>query len=390
MAEDSELEKTESASERRLEQAREEGNIPRSKEMGSILLLFTMATLLYNSRDTLGRSLFDVLRAGLTFDARHFQRPENMFERMTELGTPIANLWLPTLFFVALVVAVAHILVGGWFFKPDAIFPKFSKLNPFAGLARLFSSHSVEELVKAVIKTGLLGGVATWLMVKYHATILAFGMGRDIAVFYEATSWLGEMLMRLTSSLMIIILIEVPWVLYSYHKSLRMTKQELRDESKDSDGDPHVKGRIRQLQREAAKKRMMSQVPQSNVVVVNPTRYAVALKYEAGMTAPQILAKGMGQIAQRIRQLADENDILVVTAPPVARALYYYGALEKTIPPALFNAVAEVLAYVYQLQEADLYDKDEPDLPEKWSVPTELDPENPASPKFRQWKNVNR
>jgi flagellar biosynthetic protein FlhB len=390
MAEDSELEKTESASERRLEQAREEGNIPRSRELSSVLLLFSMSTLLYNSRDTLGRSLFDTLRAGLAFTHTELEHPHSMIERMQELGLPIAKLWLPPLFSLAGAVAVTHILIGGWFFKPDAIFPKFSRLNPIAGLGRLFSSHSVEELIKAMLKTALLGGVAAWLVMKYHPTILAFALGRDTAVFYEATSWLGEMMMRLTAALLVILFIEIPWVLYSYYKSLRMTKQELRDESRESDGDPHVKGRIRQLQRESARKRMMSQVPTSNVVVVNPTRYAVALTYNASMSAPEVTAKGMGRIAQRIRDLATEHDIMIVTAPPVARALYYYGDLEKTIPPALFNAVAEVLAYVYQIQEAQLYEHNQPSLPDKWSVPDELDPDNPQSPKFKAWKQTNR
>ncbi len=376
MAEDSDEEKTESPSDRRLERAREEGNIPRSRELSSVLMLVAMASILYGSSQHLKNSMFSLMQAGLSFNRESASMPQYLTERFAELIMPIAKLWIPMLFGIAALVAIANILVGGWYFNPNPLMPKFDRVNPFKGLMRLFSKHSLEELVKAMIKSGWLAIVAVWLLIKYQGVTFTLGLVPSPTAFYDASAWLGEMFMRLSAALLVIVFIEVPWVLYSYYKSLRMTKQEVRDESKESDGDPHIKARIRQLQREAARKRMMTQVPKANVVIVNPTRYAVALRYEASMAAPQIVAKGMGRVAQRIRDIATENKISIVSAPPVARALYYHGDLDRTIPATLFSAVAEVLAYVYQMEEAITYRQPEPLLPTEWSVPQELDVED--------------
>lgn len=267
-------------------------------------------------------------------------------------------------------------LMGGWVFSPNVLTLNFERLNPLGGIKRMFSMHAVGELVKAILKALLIGGVVWWV-VRHEQDRLFALIGQPIEA---AISALGSMLLfaslGLIVGLAIIAAIDVPFQLWQYYAKLRMTKEEVKQEYKEMEGDPQLKARIRSQQREMARKRMMAEVPKADVVVTNPTHFAVALKYDAGnMGAPQVVAKGMNVIAQKIRELAAEHDVPVIEAPPLARALYRHADIGEQIPAELYTAVAEVMAYVYQLHQFIVGGaKLPPQLPDAIAVPEGLDP----------------
>ncbi|HEX5362682.1 MAG TPA: flagellar type III secretion system protein FlhB, partial [Gallionella sp.] len=281
----------------------------------------------------------------------------------------------PFLLAVMIAAAFSPLLLNGWLFSIGALQPKFSKLNPIAGIGRMFSQTSLVELVKALAKAGLIGGVSAWVIWNNRDAVMALGMQSAAASIPAAGHVIGSAFMVIVGAMLLIVAIDVPFQLWDHNKKLMMTKEEVRQESKESEGDPMVKGRIRQLQREAARNRMMSEIPTADVVVTNPTHYAVALKYsETGARAPVIVAKGSQLLALRIRELAAEHHVPILEAPPLARALHKHTELGETIPEALYTAVAEVLAYVYQLRRYETAGGERPVEPADLPVPVELDP----------------
>jgi flagellar biosynthetic protein FlhB len=248
-------------------------------------------------------------------------------------------------------------------------------MNPLSGIGRMFSWNSLMELAKATFKAVLVGGIAALLIWKERDEIFGLlGEPLDAAIVHAGHLVVYSFLI-LVSSLVLIVAADVPFQLWQYFHKLKMSKEEVKQEMKEMMGDPQVKGRIRSLQMLAARKRMMSAVPQANVIVTNPTHYAVALAYSAGMAAPKVVAKGVGAIALKIREIGSENAVPIMEAPPLARALYKHADLDSQIPSALYNAVAEVLAYVYQLaswrREGGAY----PVPPRDLDIPAELVPE---------------
>lgn len=375
MAEESDLEKTEPASQRRLEQAREEGQVPNSRELATFLVTITGVAGMYAMAGWMWPRSAQLLRDGLDIDRRAIFDPAAMFALLIERAVDGLVLLAPL--FIALLVAafISPFLMAGWNFAPKALEPKFSKLNPAAGLKRMFSSTAAVELTKSVGKASLVGSVAVWVVMRDHQKLFAlFGAPIDVAL--GAT---GDLIITATLLLVagmgLIVAIDVPFQLWHYHSELKMTKEEARQEFKEQEGDPQVKGRIRQQQREMARNRMMANVPKADVVVTNPTHYSVALRYEAARGgAPRVVAKGAGEVALRIRTLAAEHGVPLVEAPPLARALHKHCELEQEVPARLFRAVAEVLAYVYQLNEAFARGGDVPRAPGDLPVPPDLDP----------------
>lgn len=375
MAEESDLEKTEPASQRRLEQAREEGQVPNSRELATFLVTITGVAGMYAMAGWMWPRSAQLLRDGLTIDRRALFDPSAMFTLLIERATDALVLLAPL--FIALMVAAfaSPFLVAGWNFAPKALQPKFSKLNPAAGLKRMVSSTSAVELAKSIGKATLVGSVAAWVVMRDHEKLFAlFGAPVDVAL--GAT---GDLIITATLLLVagmgFIVAIDVPFQVWHYHSELKMTKEEARQEFKEQEGDPQVKGRIRQQQREMARSRMMANVPKADVVVTNPTHYSVALRYEAARGgAPRVVAKGAGEMALRIRTVATEHGVPLVEAPPLARALHKHCELEQEVPARLFRAVAEVLAYVYQLNEAFSKGAVPPGVPDHLPVPDDMDP----------------
>jgi flagellar biosynthetic protein FlhB len=281
----------------------------------------------------------------------------------------------PILGMVLVATLGAPMLLSGWVWSNAAVAPDFSRLNPARGLGNLFSTHSLVELVKAIAKCLLIGSIGCWALSSSWAEIQQLSARETGGAIERVGSLVISGLLALVGGLVVIALVDVPWQLWHYHHGLRMTRQEVVEEQREMEGDPQLKARIRSQQREVARKRMMTAVPKADVIVTNPTHYAVALQYRDGaMRAPKVVAKGMNLIAQKIRELGTENAVPVVEAPPLARALYRHAEIGSEIPPALYAVVAQVLAYVYQVQRHRAEGWAMPLLPDELPVPPELDP----------------
>ncbi|WP_241076640.1 flagellar biosynthesis protein FlhB [Achromobacter xylosoxidans] len=376
MAEESDLEKTEAASPRRLEKAREEGQIARSRELGTFMMLAVGVGAIWAGGGTIYKGLSGVLRNGLAFDQRVVADPGVMVEQAVNGFGHALMVILPIFGLLAVIAVLSSVLLGGIVISGKPLSPNFSKLSLFAGLKRMFSAQTVVELIKALAKAMLVGGVAVWILWRYHDDMLGLMHVAPSAALTKALSLVAMCCAFIVASLLVIVLLDVPWQIWSHLKKLRMSKEDVRQEHKESEGDPHTKARIRQQQRQAARRRMMSEVPKADVVVTNPTHYAVALKYEEGKNgAPRVLAKGTGLIAAKIRELAAEHRIPTLEAPPLARALHQHVELGQEIPAELYTAVAEVLAWVFQLRSWRSGWGAEPTAPTSLAVPAALDPQ---------------
>jgi flagellar biosynthetic protein FlhB len=245
---------------------------------------------------------------------------------------------------------VAPLAIGGWSFVPTAALPKFSRINPAAGFARLFSIRGVAELGKALLKAGLIGGVAALVLWRAKDSMLELA-GQPFETALASTGALVMVsVLSIAAVMSAIAAVDVPLQLWQYARNLRMTREDVKRETKETEGDPHVKAAVRAQQRAAARKRMMAEIPKADVVVTNPTHYAVALRYEQSMRAPVVVAKGADLLAARIRGIAEMHRVPILEAAPLARALYAHTELGEQIPEKLYTAVAEVLAYVFQIR----------------------------------------
>jgi flagellar biosynthetic protein FlhB len=371
MAEDSDLERTEPASGRKLQKARDDGHVPRSREFSTLAVLLAAGA----SFALLGMILFDgmrrMMRTGMSFGRQDATSPEMMGVNLLNAGIDALWIILPVGGIILVAAVGANLAISGWVFSPKAMEAKFDKLNPINGLGRMFSGQALVELLKALLKGVLIAGTAGWMIWMQRDAML----GLVTEPIDAALPHFGHIILMTffaaVAAFALIALMDVPYQLWEYHRKLRMTKEEVRQEGKETEGDPQIKARIRSLQREMARRRMMQAIPKADVVVVNPTRFAVALKFEEKrMAAPQVVAKGSSLVAQRIREIAREHRVPIVEAPPLARALHRHVEIGDTIPDSLFTAVAQVLAYVYQLNH-----QMNPALPSDWHVPTNLDPE---------------
>lgn len=376
MAEDSDLERTEPASPRRLEQAREQGNVPRSMEMATFAVLLASTAVFGFLGLTMYHGLYGIMQSTLSFDWADVASPEMMGRNLADAG--LAGLWLliPLGVAVLLAAVIANVTISGWVFSVQALQPDPAKLNPLTGLARMFSWFALVELIKALLKSAVIAGVAGWMIWYQRDAILALATEPlPSAVIHFGHITLLTFLAAAAAYALIVVL-DVPFQLWDYQRRMRMTVEEVRQEQKEMEGDPLIKARIRGLQREAARRRMMQEVPRADVVVTNPLHFAVALRYdERRMAAPLLVAKGSQLVAERIKQLAREHRVPVVEAPPLARALHRHVEVGDTIPAPLFAAVAQVLAYVYQLDQAAA-----PEPPADWQVPAHLDPAGADAP----------
>lgn len=384
MAQDSDLEKTEQPSQRRLEQAREEGQVARSRELSTFAVLMAGGAGIWFMGSSLTGQLIKLIRDGLTLDAELAFHPELLLPRLHTLSTETLWAFLPLLLLLLLAAAFSPLLLNGWLFSMKPLQPNFSKLNPITGLGRMFATHGLIELGKAIGKSVIVGGVGAWTIWHNKDSVLMLVL-QPVAT---AIPHLGYMMWMAFATIMggmlLIVAVDVPFQLWEHNKQLKMTKEEVRQEAKESEGDPQVKGRIRSMQREMARRRMMSEIPTADVVVTNPTHYSVALKYsENGMNAPIVVAKGSHFLAAKIKEIAIANNVPILEAPPLARALHKHTELGQAIPEALYTAVAEVLAYVYQLRHYRQGVGAKPEEPRDLPVPPQLDPASQPSEQDR-------
>ncbi|HEY4296209.1 MAG TPA: flagellar biosynthesis protein FlhB [Paraburkholderia sp.] len=374
MAEDSDLEKTEPATPRRLRKAREEGQIVRSRELSTFALLAAGFYGVWGMSGSIGEHLQNMLRASLMFDHASSFETSRMLIGAGAASREGLYALLPILAFTGLAALLAPMALGGWQLTAAPLEPKFSRLNPITGLGRMFSINGPIQLGMSLAKTlvvGLISGMTIW---NRREEILALATQPLHLALANSVHLIAVCCGMTVAGMFLVAALDVPYQIWQFHKKLRMTKEEVKREHKESEGDPHIKGKIRAQQRAIARRRMMAQVPKADVVVTNPTHFAVALQYTDGeMRAPKVVAKGVNLVAARIRELAAENNVPLLEAPPLARALYHNVDLNREIPGPLYGAVAEVLAWVYQLRRFKAEGGDVPVAPSELDVPAELD-----------------
>lgn len=351
MAQEDAQERTEQATPKRLREAREKGQIARSRELNTfaMLLMSGIGFLLLGGRVIDG--LMQTLRDNLQLRREELYDASKLPDHF--LNAALASLWslTPLLLLLVAIALLAPIALGGWTFSGEAVTFKPERINPISGIKRMFSMKSLIELVKALAKFALIGVAACFVIWKLRGEMLSLSEADAFSAIHHAGSLLAWAFIAVTAPLLLVVAIDVPFQLWDHGKQLRMSRQELKDENKETDGSPEVRSRVRQIQREMARKRMMAEVPRADVVITNPTHYAVALKYDQDrMRAPVVIAKGKDLIAMQIRGVAGIYKIPVISSPALSRAVYHSTPLNKEIPAGLYMAVAQILAYVYQLK----------------------------------------
>ena len=377
MADEQDVERNYPATPRRLEQARERGQVARSRELATAGVALAAAGGIVSFGPALATACADIVRRGLTMDRAAAFSEDRMLGTLSDLASASLVALIPLLLVIVAATLLAPMLLSGWVFAPQALLPDFKRLDPLKGLRNLFSSHALAELVKAIVKCALIGTIGTATVLAGWDEMAALAGQPDAAGIAQVGGLIGGALFLLAGGLIAIAMIDVPYQYWRFHRELRMSREELRQEMREMEGDPQLKARIRSLQRQAARRRMMAGVPTATVIVTNPTHYAVALDWREGqMRAPRVIAKGAGLIALRIREIGAEHGVPVLEAPPLARALHAHAELDAEIPQALYAAVAQVLAWVYQLRRNRDEGAPAPHVPDALDVPPELDPEH--------------
>lgn len=363
-------EKSEEPTSKKLEDARKKGQVARSKELATMLIMMIASLWLLWLGPKMMVDFEHMMTIGFRLERDHafdMKRAADLIFVQFE-----AALWLIFPFVVAMMVMaiVANILVGGWLFSAQVMAPKFSKLNPIAGIKRMFSLHALIELIKALLKFFLMAVLAVLFIYSTLREVYHLGLVEVEPGLASAGEILAMALVVMSLGLIVIAAIDVPYMLWKHNTDMKMTLQEVKDEFKQTEGNPEIKGRIRRMQQEMAMRRMMQDVPTADVIITNPEHYAVALKYDSeNMNAPVVLAMGMDFMAAQIRTIATQNNIEIVRSPALARALYYNSEVGQVIPRQLFTAVAQILAMVFQLKARKINQL--PDF-DDIAVPTEL------------------
>jgi len=344
--------KTEDPTEKRKNDAREKGEIARSKELNTVAVMLAGSLGLLSFGGFLAGALMEIMRNSFSLPREVLMDERYMGIFLLASGKLAILATQPVLLVLLLAALIGPIALGGWLFAAGSMAPKFSRMNPLAGIKRMFSMHSLAELLKALAKFFVILLVALAVLSADRDDLLSIAnepLDQAIMHSVQVVAWSA---LWMACGLLIIAAVDVPIQLYQAKQKLMMTKQEVRDEYKDTEGKPEVKQRIRQVQREISQRRMMAAVPEADVIITNPTHYAVALKYDPEKgSAPLLLAKGTDFIALKIREIAVQHDIQLLESPALARSIYYSTELEEEIPAGLYLAVAQVLAYVYQLRQ---------------------------------------
>ena len=344
--------KTEDPTEKRLRESREKGEIARSKELNTLAVMLAGAGGLLIYGGGLALDLLEIMRLNFSLPREVLLTPGSMAQHLLHSGKIAILAVQPILICLLLAAVIGPISLGGWLFAAGSLAPKFSRMNPAAGLKRMFSTTALMELLKAFGKFLLVLFVALTVLQADIDDLLRIAHEPLEQAIIHSVQLVGWSTLWMACGLILIAAIDVPIQLYQSKQKLLMTKQEVRDEHKDAEGKPEVKQRIRQLQREVSQRRMMAAIPDADVVITNPTHYAVALKYDPEKgNAPVLLAKGSDFLALKIREIAVANEVMLLESPALARSIYYSTELDQEIPGGLYLAVAQVLAYVYQIRQ---------------------------------------
>jgi flagellar biosynthetic protein FlhB len=363
------------ASQRRLEKAREEGQVARSRELPGFLLVVLGAGALWGAGELAVGGFAALLRASLDLGVADAFDRGRLLTRFADAGWHGLLLAAPFLAATVLVALGAPVALGGWTFSTQALAPDLTRLDPLKGFARMLSLRGAAELAKALAKTALVGGAAAWLLWLQRAEFAALLAQPLPAAVFPALALLGRDALVCALAFGLVALADVPFVLWQHRRDLRMSREEVRREHKETEGDPQLKARVRSLQRAAARRRMMQEVPKADVVVTNPLHFAVALAYREGaMRAPRVVAKGQALVAARIREIAAAHGVPLLEAPPLARALHRHVEIGGDVPQTLYVAVAQALAWVYQLRAARTSGARAPQVPAAIEVPAGMDP----------------
>jgi len=348
-------EKTEEATPQRLLKAKEDGQIARSRELATTLILLGGVFGVWALGGRLAKELGQVADHNLSFDRRAILDERIMFSQLSDSIFNVLSVVMILLLVMFILGVAANLLQGGWLFSAKPMQPKLDRMNPIEGLKRMFSLKALVELFKAIAKFMLVATVAVAVLAFFQDSLLAIGKQDIRTAIAHASHVILWSSLALASVTIIIAAIDVPFQQFDHLKKMRMTRQEVRDELKDTDGRPEVKNRIRQLQRELAASRMMGEIPEADVVITNPEHFSVALRYDINIEegtrgAPLLVAKGSDQLALKIREVANFHEIPVVESAPLARAIFYTTELDAEIPEKLYLAVAQVLAFVHQIR----------------------------------------
>ncbi|MES9935494.1 MAG: flagellar biosynthesis protein FlhB [Sedimenticola sp.] len=366
-------ERTEQPTAKRLQDAKRKGQTARSRELNTMMITLIGGAVLVGMSGHFGQSLADLMAGSFTIARPDIFDTTAMLRRLL-IAIQEALIMLAPLFAVIVALAIiSSVALGGLNVSTQAMAPKLNKLDPIKGMKRVFSLKGLVELLKALAKFLLIGGATAltlWLTLDDFIRLSSMEL---MPAVVELGSLVGWSFVLISLTLIVIAMADVPFQLWDHKRQLKMTRQEVKEEMKDTEGRPEVKSRTRQLQREMAMRRMMEEVPKADVVVTNPTHYAVALRYDQNrMRAPKVVAKGMNLIAANIRQVAEENNVTIVESPMLARAIYFHTELDEYIPAGLYFAVAKLLAYVFQLR---IYSSDgglKPEVPDDLPVPEDL------------------
>ncbi|KTD58994.1 flagellar biosynthesis protein FlhB [Legionella shakespearei] len=365
-------EKTEEPSAKRLKESREKGQVARSKDFNAtVILLFTGVGFLVFGKH-LSDQLAAMMKQAFEFDVQILITPSVVLGRFLILAKSGVWALVPILAVIFLLSLGAPLLMGGWVFSGQTLQPKFSRLSPLKGLKRMVSLKGFVEMFKSFFKFVLVAGVAVLVLKIEVPELLALANAPVETAIGSGALIIIKSFLFIAASLILIAAVDVPFQLYEHSKAMKMTKQELRDEYKETEGKPEVKSAIRRAQQEIARRRMMSEVPKADVILTNPTHYAVAISYKKkGNRAPVVVAKGKDLIAFQISKEAKDHKVPIISVPPLARAIYFSTKLNAEIPRGLYVAVAQVLAYVFQLRDKQRYDY-KPEILQNVPIPPDL------------------
>ena len=367
----SQQDRTQEPTQKRLQDARKKGQIPRSRELNTMLVTFLGSCVLIFSTESIAESLHKIFMHNYQIPITHLFDKSQLIPHFAESGTSALISITPFLALMFLIALFGPMSIGGMSFSMKAMAFKMNRLSPISGFKRMFGVKALVELIKALLKVALIGLIVFVLLKIFTSEILNLGFESTQESIVHSYKLLLLIFTVSSAGLIIVALIDAPFQFWQHKKQLRMTIQEVKDEFKETEGNPENKGRVRNLQRELAQKRMMESVSDADVIITNPTHFAVALKYNSDQSnAPIVVAKGIDFIAEKIKEIALNNDVSVFCAPTLARAVYYSTEIDKEIPEGLYMSVAKVLAYVFQLKNAIPGNYPEP--PKELEIPSDF------------------
>ncbi len=374
MSEKDGQEQTEQATEKKLNEAKEKGQVARSKELATTLVLVASGAAFLAFGDALARALARAMTRLFRLTRDEVFNPDLLLEIVSDITLPLLLPLFGIIVAGFLAAIVGNVLMGGLVFSGESIRPKLSKMSPKAGFKRMMGAQAMVELIKSIGKVAVVVTIVFIVFKSQFFTIMEFSQQPLSISIFAAVSFLSRVFIWLCASLIIIVGIDVPYQYWKHHKELRMTKQEVKDEMKDVNGNPQLKSKIRQMQMDVSQRRMMSDIPDADVIITNPTHYSVALKYEQqGSSAPTVVAKGVDQMAFKIREVGREHEVPVIESAELTRAVYHNTEIGDAIPEGLFVAVAQILAYVYQLEQFRQRRGNRPKpIPKQLDIPDEL------------------